>query len=79
MLKDSKGRELIEGAWYAANVGDQASLGSAPLGQWDGAALFLDEEGEPIRFYDPDFGYVLEPDYAILQHCEAASRACVNP
>lgn len=73
-MLDTKGRELIEGAWYAANIGDPANAGGAPLGQWDGAALFLDESGDPILFYDPEFGFVLKPDYAVLQHCKAAAH-----
>lgn len=76
---DTKGRELIEGAWYAVWCAGQ-DAGCAQLLEWDGAE-FLDEEGEPVViFYDANLDVrVADPDFICLQQCKAADLAGVNP
>lgn len=74
--RDTKGRPLIVGAWYALYDEGQ-NIGAAALAEWDGEQ-FVDENAEPIWNHDPDFG-LCEFDHACLQHCKAASAAGVVP
>jgi hypothetical protein len=65
---DTKGRLLIAGAWYAVWNGFYGDSHLSQLAQWTGER-FVDEGG---REY-------VNPDYALLQQCIAASAAGVTP
>lgn len=75
---DTKGRPLIEGAWYAI-YGDGETPSNGALCMWDGED-FVDEDGTAVKFFDHVLGvHTSCLENAMLQHCKAADAAGVSP